>query len=355
MLNENAPRSGKGLDGIQALRFLAAMLVVAMHAIDALILHGGAMRAWKSGGIGVDIFFVISGFVMALTTQNIHHGWLERKNAALMFCRRRLIRLLPLYWFYTVLKILAVLLLPTLALRATLDPGHIAASFLLFPTVAPWGVMEPILPVGWTLCLEIFFYAIFAVAIFLGAPRLVFCLLIFGLVSILHARLPQVVSLAFYQHVMVYDFAFGIFIAWAWQKFDRVPRALAVLAMVPGLLLLFGELNVNGMAFYLLRGVAAGALVWGVAVLEPVWQRVRFLPFVKHLGDASYSTYLSHSFAVPLSVFVLVKYLPLAWALVLVILFCALAGSCSYLFIERPMINFFRKNLMAGGARRAAP
>ena len=351
LTGQTLQRDGKGFDGIQAIRFLAAMLVVVMHAIDSMVSHGAGIAPWDGGGIGVDIFFVVSGFVMALTTANVSHGWPARVQAAFLFCKRRLIRLLPVYWFYTTLKIMIVLLLPALALRARLDPVHILASYLLFPTVAPWGLVQPILPVGWTLCLEMLFYAIFALAILLGAPRLIFCLLVFGLISLLHRCMPDVVALAFYQHSMVYDFALGIFIAWAWKKSGPVPRLLAPVAMIPAFLVIFGETIGSGVWFYLARGMAAGAFVWSVAVLEPVWQGLRFLPFVKHLGDASYSTYLSHSFVVPFTVMALVNYLPPLVTLLAVVSSCAVTGSLSYIFIERPMISFFRKNLGADTAR----
>ena len=353
LTGQTLQRDGKGFDGIQAIRFLAAMLVVVMHAIESMVSRGAGIAMWNGGGIGVDMFFVVSGFVMALTTANIPHGWPARLHASLLFCKRRLIRLLPVYWFYTTLKIILVLFLPALALRATLDPSHILASFLLFPAVAPWGLVQPILPVGWTLCLEMLFYAIFALAILLGAPRLIFCLLVFGLISLLHRWMPHVVALAFYQHIMVYDFALGIFIAWAWKKSGRVPRLFALVAMVPAFCGIFGGTFGSGVWFYLARGMAAGAFVWSIAVLEPVWQGLRFLPFVKHLGDASYSTYLSHSFVAPFTVIALVNYLPPAITLVAVVSSCALAGSLSYIFIERPMLNFFRTNLGADTARPA--
>lgn len=343
------PPQGKGLDGIQALRFMAAMLVVALHAVEALVSHGEKISLWNGGSIGVDIFFVISGFVMALTTAHHPQGWRARGNAALSFCRRRLTRLLPLYWFYTLLKLFSVILLPTLVIRTTLVPWHVVASFLLIPVMAPWGQVQPVLPVGWTLCLELFFYAIFALAILLAAPRLLFCLSVFLLVSLLHRWMPDVVALAFYQHIMVYDFALGIFIAWAWKKSAGIPIIFPVLALFPALFSIIGMFDVTAGQLYIVHGLSAGALVWGVAVLEPAWQKCRFLAWARHLGDASYSTYLSHAFVVPVTVMLAIDYWSPAVTLPLVLAVCALAGSVSFRFIEKPMIDVFHS-----GYRRAA-
>ena len=168
--------------GIQILRFVAAMLVVVMHTSQAISIHipvRGAGQYWSLGAVGVDIFFVISGFVMAMSVGTSLVDVQSRKRAAFIFMKRRLLRIVPLYWFYTLLKVALILALPGLATRSSVDSAHLAASLFFTPAMSPWGLIEPTLPVGWTLNFEMLFYAVFALAIALGAPRIKFCLLIF--------------------------------------------------------------------------------------------------------------------------------------------------------------------------------
>ncbi|MDB5937705.1 MAG: acyltransferase, partial [Polaromonas sp.] len=152
--------------GVQILRFVAAMLVVVMHITEAIsvrITGAGPDHYWSAGAIGVDIFFVISGFVMAMSTARLPAGNQTNWQAAWIFMKRRLLRIAPLYWFYTLLKAALVLILPSLALRSSIDMQHLLASMLFIPALSPWGLVQPTLPVGWTLNFEMLFYVVFAI------------------------------------------------------------------------------------------------------------------------------------------------------------------------------------------------
>jgi exopolysaccharide production protein ExoZ len=181
--------------GVQVLRFAAAMLVVVMHITQAISIHitgTGPSHYWGAGSAGVDIFFVISGFVMAMSTSSLPAAGparLPQLSAAWVFMRRRLLRIAPLYWFYTLLKVALLLAMPALAARSSVEPGHLAASLFFIPAMSPWGLVQPTLPVGWTLNFEMLFYAVFAAAIALGAPRIRFCLAAFA--RGLPGRLPS--------------------------------------------------------------------------------------------------------------------------------------------------------------------
>jgi len=168
--------------GLQILRFVAAMLVAVMHITQAISIHvtgRGDAHYWGAGSAGVDIFFVISGFVMAITTQGEPARGPARLAAAWVFIQRRILRIVPLYWFYTLLKAALLLAIPALAVKSTIEPVHFAASLLFIPMKSPWGLVQPVLPVGWTLNFEMLFYMVFAIAIALGAPRVRFCLTVF--------------------------------------------------------------------------------------------------------------------------------------------------------------------------------
>src|ERR1700675_3528856 len=103
----NASENDKTVYGVQALRAIAALMVVLVHSIylwHTRILHEPDPRYWMNGAAGVDIFFVISGLVMTLSLP----GMSRFKHKARVFLWRRITRIVPLYWFATTLK--AVLL-----------------------------------------------------------------------------------------------------------------------------------------------------------------------------------------------------------------------------------------------------
>jgi peptidoglycan/LPS O-acetylase OafA/YrhL len=109
--------------GIQALRFVAAMLVVLAHS-TAMVnerMHLDMFK-WRAGWSGVDIFFVISGFVMTISSG----GLTQRVDGWKIFITRRLIRIVPLYWVATTIKLATILVLPSLALAACIVISPIA-------------------------------------------------------------------------------------------------------------------------------------------------------------------------------------------------------------------------------------
>lgn len=129
------------IESIQVLRGLAALLVVCEH-----------VRFLGFGAYGVDIFFAISGFIMMYTTA-------DGMNA---FLRKRFIRIVPLYWLVTTAIFAGFFVVPGLFQSRELSPRLFLESLLFYPQTQNGG--EPILPVGWTVEFEVFFYLVFFVA-----------------------------------------------------------------------------------------------------------------------------------------------------------------------------------------------
>ena len=166
------------LKSIQVLRGLAALLVVAYHvrAFEKTLIseNGSSEAAWISGLLtngyaGVDLFFVISGFIMVYITYDLNRDL--RSAADFIFARAT--RIFPVWWFF------ALVALITLTLSNTVLPGgkgiaavahgqpfipYLLKSLALIPQSA-----FPILNVGWTLIHEMYFYIVFALILF--APR----------------------------------------------------------------------------------------------------------------------------------------------------------------------------------------
>lgn len=336
--------------GVQILRLVAAMLVVVMHATQAVSVYvtgQGHGHYWAKGSAGVDIFFVISGFVMAMSTRTPLMTGMSRLQGAWMFIKRRLLRIAPLYWFYTLLKVALLLALPSLAVRSSLEPGHLAASLLFIPSVSPWGLIEPTLPVGWTLNFEMLFYAVFALAIAWGAPRIRFCLLVFLTIFVAGSSVPASVPLVFYAQPIVFEFLLGACIAHVFLHYRRVPSATGLLSIFAGLVLMFGvgwDASANRLFTW---GIAAALVVQGAVWLEPWIAGTRVAAPLSFLGDASYSIYLSHTFVVPAGVLAL-RQVGLQDGLIIVPAVCLMAliaGCVSHLWLERPMTTFLKRAL----------
>jgi exopolysaccharide production protein ExoZ len=119
---------------IQALRAVAALLVVVYHAFDmwgARISTAAPGTAWANGAAGVDIFFVVSGFVMVVSSRRLAF----QPRACSTFIQHRIVRIVPLYWLLTTVKLVLVFFFADLALRSNLDLAYVARSYLFFPLV----------------------------------------------------------------------------------------------------------------------------------------------------------------------------------------------------------------------------
>jgi exopolysaccharide production protein ExoZ len=345
--------------GVQVLRFAAAMLVVVMHITQAISIHitgTGPSHYWGAGSAGVDIFFVISGFVMAMSTASLPAAGPARLSAAWVFMRRRLLRIAPLYWFYTLLKVALLLAMPALAARSSVEPGHLAASLFFIPAMSPWGLVQPTLPVGWTLNFEMLFYAVFAAAIALGAPRIRFCLAAFGIVFLAGYFVPDSTALNFYAQTIVFEFILGVCIAHACLHWRRAAPLAGLVVMAAGALFMFAPEWGHTADRFATWGCGAALVVLGAVWLEPWTLRAPLASRLSFLGDASYSIYLSHTFVVPAGVQAL-KRLGVQDSLAIILavsLAVIVAGCLSYAWLERPMTAFF-KRVLFGAPGLAGP
>lgn len=336
--------------GVQILRFVAAMLVVAMHITEAISLRipaAGIEQYWAVGSSGVDIFFIISGLVMAMSTAGLPAGDASRLSAAWVFMKRRLMRIAPLYWFYTLLKVAMVFALPSLVLRSVMDSEHLLASLLFIPAKNSSGLIQPTLPVGWTLNFEMLFYGLFALAIALGVARIRFCLLVFFLIFMAGRFFPEAAPLTFYSQSLVFEFVLGMCIAHVFLNFRTLPPLAGLISAAVGLVVMFG-INWSSSADRLSTwGAGAALMVLGAVWLEPWTIRIRMASRLSFMGDASYSIYLSHTFVVPAAVLAF-KTLGVQDSLIIVpavALIVIVTGCFSYVWLERPMTSFLKRIL----------
>ena len=339
---------------IQILRALAALMVVAHHTTIMLNQRNQLpIGNWLNGASGVDIFFVISGFVMTISTAPLQSK--RTPHPARTFLARRVERVVPMYWLVTTVKVVVLLLVPALGLNGLGSASHVAGSYLFWPSYNPEHAIEPVVVVGWTLNYEMAFYLLFALALawrrrplWVVAPPL----LAFAVWRLTHI-LRGPVWLDFYMNTMLLEFLFGMLLGLALPWVRRVPWPLGLLLVVGGLVpLFFWRDPVVAIGRGLSWGVPALAVVAGALIMESRWG-ARSPRWMLELGDASYSIYLIHTFALPAVGLLLTRFhhpwqgevaVSLAGAVVL----STLAGELAYRLIERPMTAWFK------GRRRTA-
>jgi len=278
---------------IQALRAVAAILVVVMHHLfyyDANLPYLGETgphlsQLWyfKSfGGAGVHLFFVISGFVMALVARS------KPNLRTSEFVRDRVIRIVPLYWIVTFVWI------------ALQPPGFATIETLVRSLLfIPGPEYFPLLGVGWTLNYEMFFYALFAiVAVWLRQSALWLALPL-GIATVLPLIVPGHLS-SFYGALIIWDFFAGIVILNVhrmpvFQKTGPLFFWFGVLALLAGIVFLdpSSTLAANPVVPW---GIPCAAVVLGAVSTESArkYERVYGARIIQLMGESSYALYLIH-------------------------------------------------------------
>ena len=161
---ERSGAPGGRLANIQALRAIAVLLVMAVHtqANEARASADAILPGWFYHGVsGVDLFFVISGFIMVWITRDQHGS--ARSVGRFLFARAA--RIYPPLWLFTTLAILGFVLQGTL--DKWLAEYNVLTSYLLLPDQMP-----PVLGISWTLVHELYFYLVFGLFLFLPAAAL---------------------------------------------------------------------------------------------------------------------------------------------------------------------------------------
>lgn len=336
---------------VQALRALAALAVAAVHFEQVGLWLQGDHRtplALNSLAAGVDLFFAISGFVMVYSSDAFY----GRPDAPRMFIVSRLARIVPLYWVATLVAI------PLMDLPFTW--GRLAGSLLFVPFPNAEGQIVPLLGVGWTLDFEMFFYMLFALALF--APRR-------WLVPGMSATLAAVVMLGamglggpvwwrFVSDPIVLEFVFGMLIALAYRRGAALPVWLRLALIAGGAAAVWFSLELMPPSG--LRAVRWGlptAAILAGAVLGPPPPTGRLRAVVVTLGDASYSLYLLHGLcsAVLFRAWPspLVHQVAVPTAMISTYLATILLSVAAHRFLEQPATSAIRCLLL--GPRRAVP
>lgn len=349
----NAPRhsaverlvSGeKTIDGIQVLRAAAAMMVVMHHARHSVSGSDG----WPAfGSSGVDVFFVISGFVMAHTTRNLADvGSNCRFRESWLFLRKRAARIIPLYWLAIVWTS-----------RRNMPDLNLMKDFLFIPHLSEqYPVMIwPLVIQGWTLNYEMFFYAMFAITMLFGLNRTVVLLatLIIIPLAIRFLGGNGHVFTRFYSNDIMIEFGFGVVLQRLLNtcRLPGWPRSVFVALFALGFLLL--ALGNEHHPRSIMQGLPALLVVGASFKACEGWLRFRVLGL---LGNASYAIYLFHwaAFGALKPFSGLVGSRQVAVLMVAHVLVAAVAGVVIHLVLER-RLNLLASLLLGLSTRTPAP
>lgn len=330
---------GKMVEGVQMLRFVAAFMVVATHTTFYLNSRiSSDVEIWHAGVQGVNLFFVISGFVMMLTAGHL----VGQPNAFRRFMLSRIIRIVPLYWLLNFLKILQILIMPSLAF-ASPTVSNVVLSLFFIPSRNAEGAIETFYGVGWTLNFEMAFYLIVALCILwrLSIVAMVATLLL-AAAGLSVIRTDAWPAFTFLLHPIVLNFLWGVLIAKWYLRGGTVHPSVAVTALVVGMIVILGWPDLFVLEFEYALVVA------GVVALEPrlAGRLPRWLLFG---GDASYSLYLVHPTAGVL-VAILLSRLGLhdpIFAGIIIVGFCLASSALTYLFVERPFTVSLRNRFLS--------
>ncbi|MFN0163866.1 MAG: acyltransferase family protein [Burkholderiales bacterium] len=340
-----SPPLTERISHLQHLRAIAALMVLLQHS---QFLHHPDWIGSVFGGLGIDLFFVISGFVIFWVTRN--------ETSFRRYLLRRIIRIVPLYWMLTLLMAALVLLAPQLFKQTIFDLWHFIKSLAFIPSFTPSRPDEitPLLPPGWTLNYEFFFYLSFGLIFFLPGNRTfrlaIFTVLFFGLVIAGKILAPAGAMGRVYTSPLLLEFLAGVWIGVWINGSSAVPgKGVALALLLAGWLALLFEPLLFGWGAL----VGTSMVVLGAVALERELRvQSRLLEF---LGDASYSIYLTHVFTIGALKQVWVR-LPFrsdmpfeaAAFMVLAIVLSTCAGALVYLYVERPVLRFLNRVLQPG-------
>ena len=343
----------KKFDSLQIFRGLAALSVVVFHAansIDYFIgkIPDGWFSIFKHGFLGVDFFFVLSGYII------MSNHFDDKKSIAALkiYITKRAFRIFPIYWVVSIALLASYTLLPGLSAGPRED-FSLLSSLLLLPGATP-----PALNVAWTLIHELMFYMVFVCFFISNRLFIIFVsgwmlaiaadTWLFGFSPQVDGFIPQIYNdtthafLAYFLNPLNLEFMLGMGTAYLARRVANNHVSTWIFFggfLIFGLLLLWPFAQCCRMVF----GLPFAALVLGAVWLER--QNKLFLPhWLIILGDASYSIYLIHNPLVSLTSR-LVKHLGFtSWefGILIDVIASVIVGVLFHLFVEKPLMRLFR-------------
>jgi len=323
------------LDNVQYLRAFAAINVVLFHIIGHTHIDQKyttvflkLLTGW--GQNGVDLFFVISGFIM-IYIQNL------KARTPVSFILERIRRIVPIYWLFNFVMVALVLIFPSSFNTTKFNVSWILTSLFFVSGYA--GFINPFLLPGWTLEVEMLFYALFFISLFLKKLRLqvlVMLMLIVGASVIL-------------QSYIMLEFALGILIGTLYTH-RKLNYKIAISCLIIGSVSLLATISHSELVVsyrFIFWGLPSSLILIGLLYIKQIKNR-----FWGLLGDASYSIYLIQVFSIPVFFKMMNKFyngqqgesLINDVIVLLCLVFTVIPGVIFYKLIEKPIFMWLKKN-----------
>lgn len=330
---------------LQALRGIAALMIVVDHAylhLEARNIISQLPHLVTSARAGVDIFFVISGFVMVY----IGEGGFGKAAAAKDFIIRRIIRIAPMYWLYTLLMVGIMSIYPHLVSQGkSLSIAHIFASLFFIPWHNSIGEVRPVLGVGWTLNFEMYFYCVFSLLLLFKKELfipIITAILLGGLAIGLTFDINNPIFHVATSPLLV-EFLLGCIIGVWYKRGVSIPSYICVLLIMfgAGILIGTGMYDADSVHRSIQWGLPGAILVGGTVFLERNGH-LAVPAFLTSLGDSSYSLYLSHIFAISALGKLWLEHIDGMYNifLILAVIFSIIVGHLAYRIAEKPLTTY---------------
>jgi exopolysaccharide production protein ExoZ len=345
------------IHSIQCLRAFAAILVVYHHSLNLEAAYGRSYQQsfyhlHNFAAIGVDVFFVISGFIISYIGSEM-----MGKSLAREFLTKRFVRVNPIYYLFSFLTFCVYL--PRKTYHFSIVES--IKTIVILPIEISKSFIWPILNVGWTLSFEWYFYIMFSLLIFANIrfkEWLMFSMIV--LLVLLNLVVSREFSVTrFVTNPILLEFGFGILIGWLYKK-GSVSPVLACSSLIISILwfaslIYWGFGNIEGggpvvdgclaLRRVLLWGIPSAFLVFGCLFLEKNKYVAAFwkLNILQILGAASYSIYLVHTMLFLLidSIFKRIGHYYLDFMALIQLFIGVAAGIFCHYYIEKPIVKFF--------------
>lgn len=341
------------ISSIQVLRGIAALGVVVFHYKAIELKHSPDFTVindfFRLGESGVDLFFVISGFIMALIT---FPNWEKVNN--IQFIAKRSSRIFPVYWLYTLITLIVFLIFPGKVNTSQGGQFELLQNIFLLPSEH-----LPIVMVAWSLIYEFYFYIIFSLLIKLNKKYVYFALAIwFFILVIYNIVIPNSANYLVYFFTNPYslEFILGIitYIVYARIKNIKYIKNYAYIGITVSIILapiIYFKLTQVHLFSTLILGFNYSLLLLSLVILEKN-QNIKFPTVFIAIGDSSYSIYLSHLLSANMMVFFVgqsfFSHSSAVFSLILlfiVLSFVLITSFISYTFFERITYNYLSKKI----------
>lgn len=344
------------LNSLQALRGIAALLVVMYHAYvfsNSILNYNFLSGFFKFGYAGVDLFFVLSGFIIFY----IHQKDFGNITKLKLYIVKRFVRVFPIYWVINLFIIPLYFFFPKFGGGYETQFNSIVSSLILLPQDH-----FPIISVAWTLTHELRFYFIFGLIILFGfrksLPIIIFLMIGTLINSYQHLIGTNYVESPLLNSIFSHynlEFILGCIVAYIVTRHSLIYKQLLLILGIIiyiGAAFLYESWGIGQGSVYriIAYGIPSAIIILALASYD-LYRPKKIPDFMRFLGDASYSIYLTHYILISIIIrfFVylnLEKFLNLFLTIILATVLTIFIGCLIHIFLEKPLLSYSRKVLL---------